>query len=114
MLIAFLKKVVVTVYSYLEISDPSRIALLVELFEIYHDYLRRVVSADRLFSFSVKDGWEPLCNILNVPDQPFPHANDKEAIQETFGGLVKKATVRRLLIFAAVGVALAGGVKLLI
>jgi len=56
----------------------------VELLEIYHDYLRRVVPADRLFFFSVKDGWEPLCKILDIPDQPFPHASDKEAIQEAF------------------------------
>jgi hypothetical protein len=92
MLISFLKKVVVTVYSYLEISDPSRIgAPLVELLETHH-YLRRVVPADRLFLFSVKDGWEPLCKILDVPvpDESFPHANDKEAIQEAFVRWSKK------------------------
>jgi Sulfotransferase domain len=35
-------------------------------------------SSDRVFVWSAADGWEPLCEFLEVPvpDQPFPHVND--------------------------------------
>ena len=34
----------------------------------------------RLLVWNVKEGWEPLCQALNlsVPDMPFPHANKRE------------------------------------
>jgi hypothetical protein len=41
--------------------------------------VKRVVPADRLLVFDVKEGWGPLCRFLNVPvpeDRPFPHLND--------------------------------------
>jgi hypothetical protein len=37
------------------------------------------VSPQRLLVFDVKEGWEPLCAFLGVPDpagEPFPHLND--------------------------------------
>ena len=45
--------------------------------------LEKVVPADRLVFFNVKDGWEPLCKALGkeIPDgAPFPRINDGEAI----------------------------------
>ena len=35
------------------------------------------VPKERLLVYQVKDGWEPLCNFLNVPipDVPFPYKN---------------------------------------
>jgi Sulfotransferase domain len=50
-----------------------------------------------------------LCKILNlpVPDVPFPHANDKDAIQEALIGFIKQALLRWLMMFAAAGVVLA-------
>jgi len=67
-----------------------------QLLEIHEDYVRRVVPAEKLFFFNVKDGWEPLCKILNcpVPDEPFPRANDGQAMQEFFENMVKAAVVR--------------------
>jgi hypothetical protein len=46
----------------------------------YHADVRRNVPADRLLVWSVKDGWGPLCEFLEVPvpDQPFPHLNDTD------------------------------------
>ena len=34
-------------------------------------------------SFSVKEGWEPLCKFLDlpVPTVPFPNINDRKAVQ---------------------------------
>lgn len=79
----------------------------------YHeDYVRRVVPPERLFFFDVKEGWEPLCKILNcpVPDEPFPRANDANAMEEAFKKLLGMALLRWLQIFAVSGVALGMGV----
>ena len=44
----------------------------------YHEEVRRTVPSDRLLVWSVSDGWEPLCEFLEVPvpEMPFPHLND--------------------------------------
>ncbi len=72
---------------------------------MHEDYIRRVVPQDRLFWFNVKDGWEPLCKILNcpVPDEPFPRANDKNAMHEFFESIIKKSIMRWLQILGGVG-----------
>jgi len=82
------------------------------LLELHEDYIRRVVPPERLFFFNVKDGWEPLCKILNcpVPDEPFPRANDAKAMEKFFKGVVRKAAVRWLQIFAVSGGAVAVGI----
>ena len=40
-------------------------------------------STDRLLVWSPADGWEPLCEFLEVPvpDAPFPHVNDTESVR---------------------------------
>ena len=42
------------------------------------------VPADNLLVFEVKQGWEPLCKFLGVPqpETPFPHINDTKAQEE--------------------------------
>ena len=49
--------------------------------QFYNDWNAQVIKevpADRLQVFDVKEGWEPLCKFLGVPqpDQPFPNTND--------------------------------------
>jgi hypothetical protein len=46
----------------------------------YHAEVMRDVPGDRLLVWSVSDGWDPLCDFLEVPvpDQPFPHLNDTD------------------------------------
>ena len=46
--------------------------------ERYHDEVQRSVPPDRLLVWSVSEGWEPLCEFLDVqvPEIPFPHLND--------------------------------------
>jgi hypothetical protein len=48
--------------------------------ERFHEEVKQAVPADRLLVWSVADGWEPLCEFLElpVPDTPFPHLNDTE------------------------------------
>lgn len=78
---------------------------------MHEDYVKRVVPKERLFFFNVKDGWEPLCKILNcpVPDEPFPRANDANSMHEFFESILKAAIVRWLQIFAVSGAAAAMG-----
>ena len=58
-------------------STPEAMA---EAMERYHADVQRDVASDRLLVWSVGDGWEPLCEFLEVrvPDMPFPHLNDTE------------------------------------
>jgi hypothetical protein len=46
----------------------------------YHAEVQRTVPADRLLVWSVAEGWEPLCEFLEVPapETPFPHLNDSK------------------------------------
>lgn len=48
----------------------------------YNEIVRSQVPADRLLAMEIKDGWEPLAKFLNkpVPKEPFPRANDAEAV----------------------------------
>jgi hypothetical protein len=52
--------------------------------ERYNEEIQRVVPADRLLVWSVAEGWEPLCEFLElpVPDQPFPRVNDSKQFSE--------------------------------
>jgi hypothetical protein len=56
----------------------------IEVFNEHIAAVRREIPADRLLVFEVRDGWEPLCDFLGVPvpDEPFPHVNDRQAFAE--------------------------------
>jgi len=49
-------------------------------FVAHNEEVKRTVPAERLLVWSASDGWEPLCEFLEVPipDQPFPHLNDTD------------------------------------
>ncbi len=50
----------------------------------YHAEVQRNVPAERLLVWSVSDGWEPLCEFLEVPvpEMPFPHLNDTKTFND--------------------------------
>jgi hypothetical protein len=52
--------------------------------ERYHEEVQATVPPDRLLVWSVSDGWEPLCEFLElpVPEMPFPHLNDSKQFSE--------------------------------
>ncbi|KAA0187836.1 Sulfotransferase family protein [Fasciolopsis buskii] len=58
----------------------------------WNEEVTRVVPADRLLVFRVKDGWEPLCQFLNkpIPQEPFPHVNDRGEMQRRIAKFQKK------------------------
>jgi hypothetical protein len=53
--------------------------------------VERAVPAERLLVWEVTDGWEPLCEFLelDVPDEPLPHANDRGTfLERVIGGAI--------------------------
>jgi hypothetical protein len=59
-------------------NQTSDKAAMMEFFNSWNEEVIRTVPPDRLLVYEVKQGWEPLCNFLNVPVPytPFPKAND--------------------------------------
>jgi hypothetical protein len=57
----------------------------------YNEEVIATIPAERLLVWKPADGWEPLCEFLElpVPDEPIPHVNDTEAFKEGIvrGGL---------------------------
>lgn len=53
-------------------------------FEEHIDRVKASVPPEKLLVFNVKEGWEPLCDFLEVlvPDKPFPHLNDRRWMQK--------------------------------
>ncbi len=61
---------------------------MIACFERHNEDVVRGVPRERLLVFDAKDGWEPLCEFLgvDVPREPFPHVNTKEAMVELIEG----------------------------
>jgi hypothetical protein len=57
------------------------------VFEAHNEDVRRKVPADRLLAYEVSQGWEPLCDFLDVPvpDGPMPHLNDAASFRAMVG-----------------------------
>ena len=47
--------------------------------------VKESVPEEKLLIFSVKEGWEPLCNFLElpIPNEPFPNTNDTKMMKKT-------------------------------
>ena len=60
------------------------------------------VPKDRLLEYNVKEGWEPLCNFLEVPipEEPFPRLNDAKQIRIT---IVRAQLMGAFFWFAGIG-----------
>ncbi|KZO97743.1 hypothetical protein CALVIDRAFT_455197, partial [Calocera viscosa TUFC12733] len=54
-----------------------------EVYTRHNAMIRRIIPPEKLLEFNVKQGWEPLCEFLDVPipDVPFPHANEREEMK---------------------------------
>ena len=57
---------------------------------VFNDHIaevKRVVPAEKLLVYEVKEGWEPLCAFLGVPvpDKPFPRLNDSSTFNRQAG-----------------------------
>ncbi|HTU78617.1 MAG TPA: sulfotransferase [Solirubrobacteraceae bacterium] len=62
---------------------------MIEQMLAHTDAVKRALPPDRLLVWEVGEGWEPLCEFLevDVPDSPLPHANDRDTfIDRVIGG----------------------------
>ena len=71
--------------------------------ERHMEHLKRCVPRDRLHFYDVKDGWEPLCKILNVPvpAEEFPRMNDSEAMDNFAKEQITRGLMRWAVAIAA-------------
>ncbi|NOK60153.1 MAG: sulfotransferase family protein [Chloroflexi bacterium AL-W] len=71
----------------------------IDIFNQHIATVKRTVPAKRLLVYDVKQGWEPLCQFLEVPipiDTPFPHLNDTKSMQKMIQQRV--ATAQRIVV----------------
>lgn len=70
-------------------------------------HVTATVPADRLLVFDVADGWQPLCEFLDVavPSTPFPRVNDREMMLRRFRAI--RILSRAVPATGAIGFALA-------
>jgi hypothetical protein len=56
----------------------------IESYEEHNRMIRELIPSDRLLEYSVKQGWKPLCDFLEIgdcPDRPFPKTNSARSVQ---------------------------------
>ena len=59
-------------------------AYMINFFEKHIANVKALVPEDRLLVYSVTEGWEPLCDFLDVevPPEPFPRLNTRAGFKE--------------------------------
>jgi hypothetical protein len=84
-------------------AEPAQ---LIEQMLAHHEQVKRTIAPERLLVWQVGEGWEPLCEFLDVPvpDGPLPHANDRgEFVQRVIGGALDTLQAWREAETAAAG-----------
>ncbi|CAG9950805.1 unnamed protein product [Clonostachys rosea f. rosea IK726] len=73
------------------------------LLEHHHQWLREIVPENNLYVVELKDGWAPLCKMLDlpIPDSPFPRVNDTDAIEGLRIHIFLKTAVAWLMLCTA-------------
>lgn len=68
----------------------------------HNKMVKQVTPKDRLLTFKLEDGWEPLCRFLGkpVPEVPFPRVNETEAVKEKISLYVMQSYKRGAVKFA--------------
>jgi hypothetical protein len=67
----------------LDISNLDDKEASIAAFERHNEHVKATVPAGRLLVYEVSDGWEPLCDFLDlpVPEAAFPYTNTTEEFQ---------------------------------
>ncbi len=65
-------------------DDPTA---MMDAFERHNDAVRTAIPAERLLEWTPADGWEPICERLDVdvPDVPFPRTNSTDEWRAQLG-----------------------------
>ena len=69
----------------------------------HNQYVKEVTPSERFHMMELSEGWAPLCKVLKapIPTEPFPRANDAEAIQGLAGKIFIEAISRWMVILIA-------------
>jgi len=73
-------------------------------YRMHNTYVLSKAPKDKMLIFNFKDGWEPLCNFLelSIPNKPFPHKNKAGSItQEILQEHPLMLQMKREMIFSA-------------
>jgi len=65
------------------LADQNKKAAI-RSYEAHNREVRSKIPSDRLLEYTVKDGWDPLCDFLqisNCPTTPFPKTNSARSVQ---------------------------------
>ncbi|KAB8225094.1 hypothetical protein BDV33DRAFT_198937 [Aspergillus novoparasiticus] len=88
---------ITTFQGWLGISNPEDARLKSKAkYRQHYELVRSITPKDRLLEYKFSDGWEPLCEFLGkpVPDQPFPHLNEKKWVDEKLQLLLSQGMKR--------------------
>ena len=68
-----------------EIDDAEH---AIRMFNQHTKEVVTTIDSDRLLTYNVREGWEPLCEFLDkpVPDATFPRVNSRDEFEEIFFG----------------------------
>ena len=72
----------------------------------HNAHVKSVTPPRDYYTMELSEGWTPLCKMLGVPepDEPFPRANDAEAVDGLASRILAEAAVIWGAILAGVGV----------
>lgn len=61
---------------------------LAQAFVAHNEAVKKAIPADKLLIYTVRQGWDPLCNFLgkSAPDEPFPRTNNREEFWDLVEG----------------------------
>lgn len=78
-----------------EFGDINNKEAVIKRFNDYNEKTIAGIPKERLLVFNVRDGWEPLCNFLQVPvpSQPLPRSNSKEEFIKNVHNLSRGAAI---------------------
>ena len=67
------------------------------MLERFHEHVaavRAAVPPERLLVFEAKQGWQPLCAFLGLPEprEPYPHANSEDETKALLDGIMASVT----------------------
>ncbi|KAI1264940.1 efflux pump antibiotic resistance protein [Xylariaceae sp. FL1019] len=63
-----------------------------EHYRKHYENVRMCTPSSRLLEYKLGTGWEPLCEFLGkpVPDVPFPHVNESQAMEAKIQGVIQQ------------------------
>jgi hypothetical protein len=70
---------------------------LIEVYERHNEAVQRQIASDRLLVYEISQGWQPLCDFLDVsvPAEPMPRVNTTEEFQQQVAAMIAKRTEQR-------------------